>query len=150
MPGPGVGTRVELGPGPERFDDVLLGPQQQEPDGQCGDLLARDRLGQWTYQLAVTVDDLRQGVNLVIRGQDLVQSTGRQIRLGRMLGRAEPPVFLHHPLIIRADGAKLSKAAGDSGVRELRAAGAAPAEVRREAGRVGGVPREVIDAAGGG
>lgn len=150
MPGPGLGTRVEFAPGPERFDDLLLGPQVQEPDRQCGDLLLRDRLGQWTYQFAVTVDDLRQGIDLVIRGEDLMQSTGRQIRLGRMLGRAEPPVFLHHPLIIKADGAKLSKAAGDSGVRELRSAGAVPAEVRREAGRLGRVPPEVMDAAGGG
>lgn len=150
MPGPGVGTRVELEPGAERFDDALLGEQWQEPDRQCGDLLLRDRLGHWTYQFAVTVDDLRQGIDLVIRGEDLVQSTGRQIRLGRMLGRAEPPVFLHHPLILKPDGAKLSKAAGDSGVRELRDAGVVRAAVRREAGRLGGVPREVMDAAGGG
>jgi glutamyl-tRNA synthetase/glutamyl-Q tRNA(Asp) synthetase len=150
MPGTGVGTRVELGPGAEAFDDALLGPQQQEPDRQCGDLLLRDRLGHWTYQFAVTVDDLRQGVALVIRGEDLIGSTGRQIRLARMLGRSEPPVFLHHPLILKSDGAKLSKAAGDSGVRELRAAGVGPAEVRREAGRLGGVPREVMDAGGGG
>jgi glutamyl/glutaminyl-tRNA synthetase len=96
-------------------------------------------------EFAVTVDDLRQGVALVIRGEDLIGSTGRQIRLARMLGRSEPPVFLHHPLILKADGAKLSKAAGDTGVRELRAAGATPAEVRREAGRLGRVPREVMD-----
>ena len=150
MPGKGVGTRVVLGLGAEGFDDALLGPQRQEPDRQCGDLLVRDRLGLWTYQFAVTVDDLRQGIELVIRGEDLLQSTGRQIRLGRMLGRAAPPVFLHHPLILKADGAKLSKAAGDTGVRELRAAGLAAEEVRREAGRLGGVPPEVMEAVGGG
>ena len=150
MPGRGVGTRIVLGPGAEEFDDALLGPARQEPDRQCGDLLLRDRLGHWTYQLAVTVDDLRQGIDLVIRGEDLMQSTGRQIRLGRMLGRAEPPVFLHHPLILRPDGAKLSKAAGDSGVRELRAAGVPALEVRREAGRRGRVPPEVMEAGGEG
>jgi Glutamyl- and glutaminyl-tRNA synthetases len=148
MPGEGVGTRVELGPGAEEFDDALLGPQRQEPDRQCGDLLLRDRLSHWTYQLAVTVDDLRQDVDLVIRGEDLLQSTGRQIRLGRMLGRPEPPVFLHHPLILKSDGAKLSKAAGESGVRELRGAGVPALEVRREAGRLGGVPEEVMGWAG--
>ena len=67
-----------------------------------------------------------------------------------MLGRAEPPVFLHHPLILKPDGAKLSKAAGDTGVRELREAGTTPLEVRRQAGRLGRVPGEVMDAAGGG
>jgi glutamyl-Q tRNA(Asp) synthetase len=144
MPGKGRGTRVELGPGGEEFEDALLGPQAQDPDGQCGDLLLRDRLGQWTYQFAVTVDDLRQGVELVIRGVDLLGSTGRQMRLARMLGRTGPAVFLHHPLIVKPDGAKLSKAAGDTGVRELRGAGAAPEDVWRQAGRLGGVPREVL------
>lgn len=140
MPGNGRGTRLVLGPSVERFDDALLGVQEQEPDRQCGDLLVRDRLGQWTYQFAVTVDDLRQGVNLVIRGEDLLESTGRQIRLGRMLGRPAPPVFLHHGLIRRPDGSKLSKAAGDSGVRELRAGGASASMVLAEAARRGGVP----------
>ena len=145
MPGAGRGTRVTLGEGVEAFTDALLGPQRQEPDLQCGDLLLRDRLGHWTYQFAVAADDVRQGVDLVIRGEDLLGSTGRQIRLGRMLGRAEPPVFLHHPLILKPDGAKLSKAAGDTGVRELREAGNPPGEVWREAGLLGGVPREVVE-----
>ena len=72
------------------------------------------------------VDDLRHEVDLVIRGEDLLPSTGRQILLGRMLGRERPPVFLHHPLIRKENGAKLSKSSGDTGVRELRAAGATP------------------------
>jgi glutamyl-Q tRNA(Asp) synthetase len=133
VPGPGVGLRVVLGPGQERFDDALLGPQSQTPDAQCGDLLIRDRLGQWTYQFAVTVDDYRQGVDLVIRGEDLLDSTGRQIRLAQLLGRATPPVFLHHPLVRKPGGDKLSKASGDTGLRDLRAAGAAPQELLGEA-----------------
>lgn len=128
-PGPGRGLRLRLEPGVECFTDALLGEQRQEPSAQCGDLLLRDRNGNWTYQFAVVVDDLRQGIDLVIRGQDLLSSTGRQIALARLLGRERPPVFLHHPLICRPDGAKLSKAAGDTGVRDLRAAGATPAEV---------------------
>jgi glutamyl-tRNA synthetase/glutamyl-Q tRNA(Asp) synthetase len=127
--GPGRGIRVELGPAAERFDDGLLGPVEQTPADQCGDLLVRDRDGHWTYQFAVTVDDLRQGVSLVIRGEDLIASTGRQIALARMLGRATPPVFLHHPLILDARGEKLSKSAGDTGVRELRASGVTAGEV---------------------
>ena len=54
--------------GDEVFDDALLGRQTQTPAEQCGDLLVRDRDGHWTYQFAVTVDDVRQGVTLVIRG----------------------------------------------------------------------------------
>jgi glutamyl/glutaminyl-tRNA synthetase len=76
--------------------------------------------------VAVVVDDDRHGVDLVVRGEDLVPSTGRQIRLSRMLGRERPPVFLHHPLIRQEDGAKLSKSSGDTGVMELRRAGMSP------------------------
>jgi glutamyl-tRNA synthetase/glutamyl-Q tRNA(Asp) synthetase len=83
----GCGLRVELAAGAESFDDGLQGKQVQEPAAQCGDLLVRDRDGHWTYQFAVTVDDVRQRVDLVIRGVDLLASTGRQIRLARMLGR---------------------------------------------------------------
>ena len=125
----GSGLRVELGPGTEQMTDLLLGPLVQTPGTQCGDLLLRDRDGHWTYQFAVTVDDMRQAITLVIRGEDLVSSAGRQVALGRMLGRAEPPLFLHHPLIVKPGGEKLSKSSGDTGVRELRAAGVTAAEV---------------------
>jgi glutamyl-tRNA synthetase/glutamyl-Q tRNA(Asp) synthetase len=121
--GRGRGLRLELGPAEERFDDALLGLQTQKPASQSGDLLLRDRLGNWTYQFAVVVDDLRQGVDLVVRGADLLDSTGRQVRLARLLGRPAPPVFLHHPLILSPSGDKLSKANRDTGLRELRARG---------------------------
>jgi glutamyl-tRNA synthetase/glutamyl-Q tRNA(Asp) synthetase len=126
---PGRGLRVAIVPGIERFDDLRLGPQAQSPAEQCGDLLVRDRDGHWTYQFAVTVDDIRQQVTLVIRGEDLLSSTGRQIQLARMLGRTDPPAFLHHPLILKSSGEKLSKSSGDTGVRELRARGLTAAEV---------------------
>jgi glutamyl-tRNA synthetase/glutamyl-Q tRNA(Asp) synthetase len=125
----GRGIRVAFDERAERFDDLLLGPLEQTPAQQCGDLLVRDRDGHWTYQFAVTVDDFTDGVDLVVRGADLVSSTGRQITLARLLGRAVPPRFLHHPLIIKPDGEKLSKASGDAGVRELRAAGVTAADV---------------------
>jgi glutamyl-Q tRNA(Asp) synthetase len=135
--GPGVGLRVRLAASVERFDDLRHGLQVQRPSEQCGDLLVRDRDGNWTYQFAATVDDLAQDVTLVIRGDDLLLSTGRQIQLARLLGRAEPPAFLHHPLIMKpAPSAgrlgprqKLSKSDGDTGIRELRANGWTPARV---------------------
>jgi len=128
-PGPGLGLRVVMPPGEESFLDLALGRQRQHPALQCGDLLLRDRVGNWTYQFAVVVDDLLQGIDLVVRGADLLESTGRQIRLARMLGRATPPSFLHHPLIRKPGGEKLSKANRDTAVRELRAKGDAPDEL---------------------
>ena len=131
--------RVVMSAGAELFDDLRHGPQAQEPAAQCGDLLVRDRLGQWTYQFAVVVDDLEQGVDVVIRGEDLLQSTGRQIHLGRLLGRGHPPRFLHHPLLTKPDGSKLSKSAGDTGIGELRAAGATAGDVLGRAAALAGL-----------
>ena len=127
--GPGRGLRVRLEPSAERFVDLRLGLQEQRPSEQCGDLLVRDRDGNWTYQFAATVDDYVQAVTLVIRGVDLLASTGRQIQLARLLGREEPPAFLHHPLIMKSPSQKLSKSDGDTGIRELRVRGWTPAQV---------------------
>jgi glutamyl-tRNA synthetase/glutamyl-Q tRNA(Asp) synthetase len=127
--GPGLGLRVRLEPSVERFVDLRHGLQEQRPSEQCGDLLVRDRDGQWTYQFAATVDDLVQGVTLVIRGDDLLASTGRQLQLARLVGRVESPEFLHHPLIMKSASQKLSKSDGDTGIGELRARGWTPAQV---------------------
>lgn len=126
---PGRTLRVRLPRSEETFDDLLLGPQIQVPSDQCGDLVVRDRHGNWTYQFAVTVDDFDQGVSLVIRGVDLLASTGRQIQLARMLGRAEPPRFMHHPLLMKSKTQKLSKSDRDTGIRDMRAAGLNPQDV---------------------
>jgi glutamyl-tRNA synthetase/glutamyl-Q tRNA(Asp) synthetase len=128
-PSSGRGLRVQVGDGVETFDDLLLGAIEQEPVRQCGDLLLRDRDGNWTYQFAVTVDDIMQGITDVIRGEDLASSTGRQLRLRRMLGGAGRPRFAHHPLIRKSGGEKLSKSAADTGVRELRRSGLTPEDV---------------------
>lgn len=130
---PGLGVRIQLEPGVEVFEDLRLGRQSQDPARQCGDLLARDRLANWTYQYCVVVDDRDQGVDLVIRGEDLLGSTGRQLRLARLIGRPAPPRYLHHPLVLRPDGSKLSKANRDTGLRDLRAAGHSPEALLGEA-----------------
>ncbi len=119
--------------------DLRLGECRQVPSEQCGDLLLRDRDGHWTYQLAVVVDDHEQGIGVVVRGEDLLASTGRQVQLAELLGRSEPPRFLHHPLVLGPDGRKLSKSAGDTGIRELRAAGWDAARVLGDAAVRGGV-----------
>lgn len=120
------GTRVVLDRGAESFVDGLLGEQSQEPSEQCGDLLLVDRAGQWTYQFAVTVDDLTHEVDLIVRGEDLLPSTGRQIRLGRLLGLERQSLFLHHPLIRDDAGAKLSKKEASAPIRDLRKRGVSP------------------------
>ncbi|NJD30110.1 MAG: tRNA glutamyl-Q(34) synthetase GluQRS [Chloroflexi bacterium] len=131
------GLRVALGDGAEAWDDLLVGPQAG-PVAPDGDLLVRDRNGNWTYALCVVVDDRRHGVDLVIRGEDLLDATPSQVRLGRLLGRAVPPTFAHHPLIRRPDGSKLSKADGATAIGSLLDAGATPADLVGEAAaRVG-------------
>ncbi len=133
---PGRSLRVRLEPTVERFVDLRLGPQEQRPSAQCGDIVVRDREGNWTYQFAATVDDWRQHVTLVVRGEDLLPSTGRQMQLARLLGRRDLPRFLHHPLVMKSAGEKLSKAARDTGVRELRARGWSAEAVIAEAERL--------------
>jgi glutamyl-tRNA synthetase/glutamyl-Q tRNA(Asp) synthetase len=118
--------------------DLMAGPLADEP-AASGDLLARDRAGNWTYAFCVVVDDTRQGVDLVIRGRDLLDATPAQIRLARLLGRETPPRFLHHPLIRRVSGQKLSKAEGDTAVRALLDAGHTPAELFGLAARLAGL-----------
>ena len=120
--------RVALGGGSESWTDRIVGERAGEV-ARDGDPPIRDRHGNWTYGFCVVVDDLRQAVDLVVRGEDLVDATPAQIRLGRTLGRSTSPSFAHHPLVRRPDGTKLSKSAGDTGVRELRAAGRSPDDV---------------------
>jgi glutamyl-tRNA synthetase/glutamyl-Q tRNA(Asp) synthetase len=135
----GLSLRVRMAPETITFVDLRHGPQSQRPSEQCGDMVVKDREGNWTYQFAVTVDDYLQGVDLVIRGDDLLESTGRQIQLARLLGRHDTPAWFHHPLIMKSPAQKLSKSDGDAGVRELRAGGATAADVIGRAALLGGL-----------
>ena len=76
-----------------------------------GDFVLKRADGLWAYQLAVVVDDAAQGISDVVRGADLADNTPRQILLQRALGLAEPRT-LHLPLVLAADGSKLSKQSG--------------------------------------
>lgn len=130
--------RVRLDDAPFSFVDLRLGALTQTPQQQCGDLLARDRHAQWTYQFAVVVDDMAHDIDVVVRGEDLLASTGRQLQLASLLGRTRDIRFLHHALLVHPDGSKLSKATHDTSLREMRAAGlhadALLAEAARRAG----------------
>lgn len=142
---PDTGIRWRLPDARVPFVDGLHGALSQHPASQCGDLLLRDRHGCDTYQFAVVVDDLDQGVNLVVRGDDLLPSTGRQlllrsqlVMLGLATTRPGPLVFAHHPLILNEVGVKLSKRRLSEAVAARRAAGESPAAVLGDAAyRVG-------------
>ena len=104
---------------------------KQNPHKQCGDFLLKDRRGYFTYNCAVVVDDIRQGINLVIRGEDLLHCTGRQLALRRHLGNPTSPLFLHHPLAVDADGKKLSKRTFAEGISRRRMHGDSPEALAR-------------------
>ena len=138
-----AGLRLAVGAGSERWVDLLAGPMSDEP-AATGDLLIRDRPGNWTYALCVVVDDLHHGIDLVIRGRDLLDATSVQLRLARLLGRETPPRFLHHPLVRRVSGQKLSKAEGDTAVRSLLDDGQTPAELFGLAARLAGLREDMV------
>ena len=128
-PGP-VSVRVHLPDAETVVTDLRLGSLDQHPAREHGDPVIRDARGQWTYQFCVVVDDLLQGVNLIVRGEDLVASTGRQLLLAQLLGRTTPFVTVHHPLLLAAaDGKKLSKRDRSETVRAMRERGMAAEEV---------------------
>ncbi|HRP07915.1 MAG TPA: glutamate--tRNA ligase family protein [Gemmatimonadales bacterium] len=102
-------VRVMLPDQPTAVDDLLLGAIHQYPLRDHGDPVIRDAMGQWTYQLCVVVDDIDQKVNLIVRGRDLLTSTGRQVLLRHLLGSDQRFVTLHHPLVLDEHGRKLSK-----------------------------------------
>ncbi len=93
------------------WQDRRLGAQQQDVARAVGDFVLKRADGPWAYQLAVVVDDARQGVTHVVRGADLADNTARQIWLQRALGLATPS-YLHVPLVLACDGEKLSKQNG--------------------------------------
>lgn len=105
------------------FDDACRGPQRLDPGG---DFVVWKSAGTPAYQLAVIVDDAAQGVTEVIRGDDLVPSTPRQLLLYAALGLA-PPRFAHVPLVVGPDGRRLAKRHGDTRLAALRAADVQPA-----------------------
>jgi glutamyl-Q tRNA(Asp) synthetase len=90
------------------FDDALQGPQRQNLRGEAGDFVIRRVEGFYAYHLACVVDDAFQGVTEVVRGNDLLDATPRQIWLQRCLG-LPTPAYRHLPLALDAQGRKLSK-----------------------------------------
>jgi glutamyl-tRNA synthetase len=112
------GVRVEV-------VDALHGPIA----GVVDDLVLRRNDGLPAYNLAVVVDDAAQDVEEVVRGDDLLSSTPRQAHLARLLG-LPVPAYLHVPLVVGADGARLAKRHGARTLADLAAEGVAPRRLR--------------------
>lgn len=96
---------------PVRFTDRLCGPYEQNVERDVGDFVLKRADGLWAYQLAAITDDLAQGVTDIVRGADLLDNTPRQIELIRAL-EGDIPRYMHLPLVLNADGQKLSKQQG--------------------------------------
>jgi glutamyl-Q tRNA(Asp) synthetase len=122
------------------WHDRRLGAQQQNLARTVGDFILHRADGLWAYQLAVVVDDGAQGITDVVRGEDLADNTARQIHLQRLLGLLgllglPQPRYLHTPLVLAADGHKLSKQNGAAALDTTDALAAL-----RAAGTVLGLP----------
>ncbi|MGE0098566.1 MAG: tRNA glutamyl-Q(34) synthetase GluQRS [Hydrogenophaga sp.] len=132
---------------PVDWTDRWLGPQTQDVAAEVGDFVLRRADGLWAYQLAVVVDDARQGITHVVRGQDLADNTARQVLLQRALG-LPTPAYLHTPLVLGAHGEKLSKQNGAQALdlsEPLAALGRAAQALGLPAAR-GSTPAQALDA----
>jgi glutamyl-tRNA synthetase len=127
-PGRPQAWRFHAAPEVVRFSDAVHGAVEQDVAAAVGDFVIQRVDGVASYQLAVVVDDAAQGVTHVLRADDLVSSTPRQILLQRALGLATPE-YAHVPLLLGPDGQRLAKREGHWTVEGLRLAGARPEAV---------------------
>jgi glutamyl-tRNA synthetase len=115
--------RLRVEPGPVELDDGVHGRRAFDVAREVGDFVVMRADGIAAYQLGVVVDDAAMGVTDVVRGDDLLPSTARQLLLYRALGLA-PPRFAHVPLVVGGDGERLAKRHGALSLGELVARGA--------------------------
>lgn len=111
-----------------RFVDAVRGPQAFTAGIDFGDFVVWRKDDVPAYELAVVADDVAMGITDVVRGEDLLKSTARQLLVYRALGAA-PPAWCHLPLVRDAEGKRLAKRHAPLSIRELRARGMTPHEV---------------------
>ncbi|MGC9108926.1 MAG: glutamate--tRNA ligase [Caldimicrobium sp.] len=136
-PGPGRALRIKI---PEEiteivFEDLLRGKIVFPPD-EVDDFILLRSDGTPTYQFAVVIDDLTMGVTHVIRGDDHISNTPKQLMIYQALG-AKPPQFAHIPMVLGPDGARLSKRHGARSILEYREEGYLPQAVLNYLARLG-------------
>ncbi|MDQ3037509.1 MAG: tRNA glutamyl-Q(34) synthetase GluQRS [Myxococcota bacterium] len=126
------------------FTDVLAGASRAELG--AGDFVVRRADGVFAYQLAVVVDDRAMGITEVVRGDDLIASTPRQIALHRALaeidGLGGPPAWMHVPLVLGPDGERLGKRHGSVAIREARERGVSAERIVATMARTLGLAEE--------
>jgi glutamyl-tRNA synthetase len=108
------------------FIDNFAGRHEHNIQAASGDFLVATKEGLPSYQLAVVVDDARQQVDRIVRGDDLLASTHRQLLLQQRLALAPMPEYWHLPLVVGADCRRLAKRHGDSRISHYRSRGAPP------------------------
>jgi glutamyl-Q tRNA(Asp) synthetase len=135
--------RLDMAAAIARAGKMAWSEQGEGPAGEHGRIAARPQA--WgdvilarketptSYHLSVVIDDALQGVSEVIRGRDLFHATSVHVLLQHLLGLPQP-VYGHHRLLVDDTGHKLSKSTQATGLRELRAAGVTPDEIRRRVG----------------
>ncbi|MCM2373759.1 tRNA glutamyl-Q(34) synthetase GluQRS [Aporhodopirellula aestuarii] len=129
-----------------QFDDLVAGQVCCKPDESIGDFPVTRKEGVAAYQLAVVVDDIDAGVTEVVRGDDLLVSTFRQMQIYDYLGITHP-TYAHVPLVVGEDGRRLAKRHGDTRLSQYREQGVAPESIvawaaRSAFGRIDGFPSE--------
>jgi len=106
-----------------RFTDEFAGEQSRSPYESVGDFVVWTKRAQPSYQLAVVVDDARQGITHIVRGDDLLDSAARQILLYRALALSAPTHWYHLPMVVGQDGKRLAKRHGDTRTATYRERG---------------------------
>jgi glutamyl-tRNA synthetase len=123
--------RYHVPPGIVEFDDAFAGHRSFDVARDLGDFVILKCDGTAAYQLAVVVDDAEANVTDVVRGDDLIDSTPRQLLLYKSLGLADRiPTYTHLPLVVGPDGRRLAKRHGDTRLSHYRNAGVSPARLR--------------------
>jgi len=135
--GSSPGLRLRCPRGPLFLEDGVVGSYATDAHAQVGDFLLARRDRTYAYQLAVSVDDARQAVDEVLRGDDLLSSTARQNHLQRALGLPHPRTF-HVPLVVAPDGRRLAKRDRDLSLASLREGGIDPRRLVHWAARTSG------------
>lgn len=115
--------RVAVPDEPIEYEDLLHGKQVFNIQQQVGDFVVATKMGLPAYQLAVVVDDARQGVTQIVRGDDLLSSACRQLLLYRLLELSPIPTYTHLPLVLGPDGRRLAKRHGDTRIDTYRQRG---------------------------
>ena len=121
--------RLRVDEAPVAFDDAFASRQSVDLAQSCGDFVIFKNDGLAAYQLAVVLDDAQGGVDCIVRGDDLLESAGRQIHLRRLLGLGPEPTYWHLPLVVGPDGRRLAKRHGDTRLAHYRKRGCAAGRI---------------------